>query len=85
MTSILIMIIATIIILGFFVFFMSIGLILQKKPLQHNGCGSHIDESGQFVPCDSCSTLKVNDDLHKALVDEDFMKTFGKFARGRKS
>lgn len=61
---------------------MSIGLIFNSKPM-HGGCGSKVDESGKFIPCESCSEQDKSTDkeLHKALIDDNFRKTFGQFAK----
>ncbi len=59
------------------------GLIFRNRPL-HGGCGSKVDESGKFTPCESCTEQieAGGEELHKALiVDDDFMKTFGKFSK----
>jgi len=83
MISILIIITITTLFFGSAILAMSIGLIFKKQPM-HGGCGSKVDESGKFIPCESCSEQAENssEELHKALiVDDDFMKTFGQFAR----
>jgi hypothetical protein len=81
MISILIIVAVTTLFFGIAIFAMSIGLILKKKPM-HGGCGSKVDETGKFIPCDSCSEQEeAGKELHKALIDDDFRKTFGQFAR----
>ena len=83
MISILIMVTITTLIFGVAILGLSISLIIKKRPLTHNGCGSSMDENGQFTPCESCSEQEepANKDLHKALIDDNFRKTFGQFSR----
>lgn len=82
MSSILIMVFASIILFGLAILGMSIGLIVRNRPLS-GGCGSKTDNNGNFIPCDSCSAdgTACRNDLHKALIDDDFRKTFGQYAR----
>ncbi len=82
MSSILIIISITTLFFGIAILAMSIGLIFKNTPL-HGGCGSTVDESGKFIPCESCSEEAKADgkELHKALIDDDFIKTFGQFAK----
>ena len=80
MISILIMIAVTTLFLGIAILGMSIGLILKKTPM-HGGCGSSVDENGEFTPCESCSDQEEDKELHRALIDDDFRKTFGQFAK----
>lgn len=84
MISILIMVAITALFFGVAMLGLSISLIIKKKPLTHNGCGSSIDENGDFTPCDSCSEQDelADKELHKALIDDNFRKTFGQFAKG---
>ena len=81
------MIVITAIILGVSMLGLSISLIIKKKPLTHHGCGSTIDADGKFTPCDTCSdddcstNSEQNKELHRALIDDNFRKTFGQFAK----